>query len=109
MNRKTIDLVLNVLRNQKDLRDDDDALIFEIWNQLTPVNIWEIPLGDFMLITRKKWKLPSEQSIRRARRKCQELYPDTRGEKYLKRMGMREHIKNELRIAGAESTNPGWG
>tara|TARA_Y100001963_G_scaffold159336_1_gene262613 strand:+ start:966 stop:1292 length:327 start_codon:yes stop_codon:yes gene_type:complete len=107
--KKTVDLVYDALSEKVELRDDDDALIFEVWNQLTPMNIWDMPLGDFLLITRKKWKLPSEQSIRRARRKCQELYPHTRGKKYLKRMGMQDKIKNELRIVGSEATNPGWG
>ena len=65
-------------------------------------------MGDFHHILKKQWKLPNEQSIRRTRRKVQEHYPETRGEKYNKRMSKQETYKSDLRLVAAESTGPSY-
>ena len=71
---KLANLIYGVLEESEEARNDDNVLIFEVWNNLTPTdrNIWEIPMGDFFFILKDKWKLPSEATIRRTRRKVQE-------------------------------------
>ena len=107
---KLANLVFEILLNNKEARDDDIVLIFEVWNKLSPLNqnIWEIPMGDFFFILKAKWKLPNEQSIRRCRRKVQEHYTETRGLKHRKRMDRQEIVKSNLRLVAAESTNTNY-
>ena len=104
---KLANLVYEILSTNHESREDDYVLIFEVWNKLSPTkrNIWEIPMGDFFFILKDKWKLPNEQSIRRARRKVQEHYTETRGLKYNKRMASQGIVKSSLRLVAAESTN----
>ena len=103
-------LVHGILTENEEARDDDNVLIFEVWNHLSPNqrNIWEIPMGDFFFILKHKWKLPNEQSIRRCRRKVQEHYPETRGNKYTKRLIKQKGLRSELRLIAAESTGPSY-
>ena len=107
---KLASLVYEILSTNHESREDDYVLMFEVWNKLSPTarNIWEIPMGDFIFILKDKWKLPNEQSIRRARRKVQEHYTETRGHKYIKRMNRQEVVKSNLRLVAAESTTPSY-
>tara|TARA_R100000781_G_C4070646_1_gene124360 strand:- start:277 stop:639 length:363 start_codon:yes stop_codon:yes gene_type:complete len=101
-------IVYQTLVENKESRNDDNILIFDVWNKLSGRNIWEVPMGDFFFILKDKWKLPNEQSIRRMRRKVQQHYIETRGSKYNVRLGNQNTIKSELRIVAAESTNPNY-
>lgn len=107
---KLANLIYGVLEESEEARNDDNVLIFEVWNNLTPTdrNIWEIPMGDFFFILKDKWKLPSEATIRRTRRKVQEHYSETRGSKYYARKGRSSEMKNNLRLIAAESSTPSY-
>ena len=102
--------VYGILSENQEAKDDDNVLIFEVWNKLatTNRNVWEIPMGDFFFILKDKWKLPSEQSIRRCRRKVQQHYTETRGFKYHRRIANQDIVKSNLRLVAAESTTPSY-
>ena len=96
------------LVENEESKNDDNILIFDVWNKLAGRNIWEVPMGDFFFILKDKWKLPNEQSIRRARRKVQQHYIETLGSKYNMRINNQDSVKSNLRLIAAESTNPNY-
>tara|TARA_Y100000310_G_C20645180_1_gene796143 strand:- start:1519 stop:1878 length:360 start_codon:yes stop_codon:yes gene_type:complete len=50
-------------------------------------------------------RLSKPETIRRARRKCQELYPTTRGNRYISRQANQKEIKDGLKLASERRTN----
>ena len=98
-----IEMVKFVLENNYDARDNDILLQKVIHfneykrkgmeynlNQRT----WLEHLEDI-----KKGTISRPETIRRARRKCQELHPTTRGKKYESRKARQGEVKDSLRQA----------
>ena len=102
---KMIDKVKGILDDNEKARDNDCLLECMIYDKY--LDIEKRSVLDFYLKLDKR-QLPSPASIRRARRKCQELYPNTRGEKYNLRKSNQKTIKSELNEAKLQSSNPGW-
>ena len=68
------------------------------------INLKETTVYDFYgkLIHKK---LPKPSSIRRARRKCQEHYPETRGESYAKKQRHQTVIKKDVKREADKAIN----
>tara|TARA_R110002020_G_scaffold392719_1_gene603002 strand:+ start:205 stop:534 length:330 start_codon:yes stop_codon:yes gene_type:complete len=102
-----INVVRGFITAHSDLADNDVDLTYNIWkwelNKMKPsININQISSKMLM----KYWKdgtISSPYNISRSRRKCQELYPETRGETYAKRHERQENVKEDLKAAEAES------
>jgi hypothetical protein len=81
-----------LLQNHPHLRDDDNKLIANVWNNEIHREATAIEL--------LKWfaegKLTSPDSITRVRRKLQEQNPNLRGVKYLKRSSLKEEIRQNI-------------
>lgn len=76
--------VKKLLEENPELRDSDRALVEQIWKEeFLSQNIENIgsPSRKFLSLYRDN-KITSESSIRRARRKVNQHYPDTRGNSY---------------------------
>lgn len=80
-------IVHEVLTTYKATRDSDDLLMAVIYYKY--YNISNEPFISIMK-HRKEYKLPSYESISRARRKIQELYPDLQGTERIKRIRSKE-------------------
>ena len=92
-------VVLDLLKNQEHLRDDDNRLIANVWHKhivdigLDPVNITAYDLLDMFA----KSELPNPQSIRRIRRKLQEEFKELRGNEWDKRHKEQDNVKKQLK------------
>tara|TARA_R100000458_G_C8162807_1_gene166211 strand:- start:73 stop:396 length:324 start_codon:yes stop_codon:yes gene_type:complete len=101
-----IDMITTVkgfITANKDLADNDIDLIYNIWKwQFTkckpPVNIDKVSAKS-LLKHLKRGTISSFSNISRSRRKCQEMYPETRGEAYAKRHREQASVKAQLRAA----------
>ena len=82
---KTKDKVIYWLDKYPKLRDDDNRLCANIWSE--ELNNLEITAKDFLKLYASN-KLTSAPSIKRARAKLQEEFPEYRGEKYNIRKGI---------------------
>ena len=106
-----INTIRGFITAHTDLANNDVDLTYNIWkwqlSKLKPsVNI--ATLSSKLLM--KHWKagdISSPFNISRSRRKCQELYPETRGETYEKRHKEQENVKADLRNADTESKGQG--
>ena len=83
------------------LADSDVDLMYAIWawqlkNLKPPMNINSMSAKELMQIWRDK-KVSSPFNISRSRRKCQEHYPETRGESYAKKQRHQEQIKEDVK------------
>ena len=107
-----IDMVTTVkgfITANKSLADNDMDLVYNIWkwqfaNCKPPVNIDKLNAKN-LLVHLKKGTISSFSNISRSRRKCQELYAETRGITYAKRHREQENVKNQLRQAEQERQN----
>lgn len=102
---KMVDKVQAVLNDDEKARDNDYRLECIIYSKY--FNLSEISVLDFYFKL-NDGKIPSQASIRRARRKCQELYPNTRGKKYDKRQHKQKDVKDQLNEARTKASSPGW-
>lgn len=93
--KKTKERVRRLLENLPDLRDNDNALVANIWwNDYKKIpNNGEV-LGFLTLMS--KGRLSNFESIRRCRQKLQELYPELRGDKYHERHKEAEVVREYL-------------
>ncbi len=90
--KKTIERVKELLIEMPHLRDDDKRLTVKIWlKEMTNRDSINLFLLDYIDNT-----LTSESTIRRARRKVQELHPELRGKKWHERHAQQEQVKKEL-------------
>jgi hypothetical protein len=87
-------IILNILRNKPDARDNDYALYYYILKErrIDPTTMTAYD----MLIRSHKGQIPSIFSVTRARRKVQEKYPETRGELWDKRHSQADNIREEM-------------
>lgn len=102
---KMINMVELILINDEKARDCDfrlECLVYSKAIDLRKTNVFAF----YGKLIHKK--LPKPSSIRRARRKCQELYPHTRGKKYDTRQESQKGIKEGLNEAKIKSSNPSW-
>ena len=96
-----VDIVKGFIIAKKDFADSDVDLIYNIWGwQLRrnkpPKKIESMSVKNLM----KCWKdgvISSPSSIGRARRKCQEAFPETRGKVYAERMRRQQKVKLDLK------------
>lgn len=92
------ELVEELLRRSKYLRDHDEALVVScIIRTLGSKRVADMSAVD-LLILMEEGELPHFESIRRTRQKLQEHNPELRGKKYAERTGpMEETIRQEIR------------
>ena len=114
---RMIDIVKEILMVRSDTRDDDiilQKIIHYKEFQKLGLSPTESTWLDYLSCI-ADGTLSKPESIRRARRKCQEFYPITRGKKYLSRKEKQrkdmEYHRNEFRKnKGHEATQEGlWG
>lgn len=89
--------VESLLRRSKACRDSDQRVIASIWRtelEASGYDIHEISGFRLLEIMVEESILPSHESIRRARQKLQEKYPELRGESYKARV---EKLEPETR------------
>lgn len=89
--KKLKDLVLNVLKELPETRDNDNLLVVTIWKQNNLSNLenfYELYLNG---------QITSADTILRCRRKLQELIPEVRGENYQLRQAHTGQVKQELK------------
>lgn len=108
LNRETIinqvktmaEIIKDLLIEKEEYRDSDTALIAKIWwkelQKARPVSYETVTAKDFLFLM-KDDKLSSAESIRRARQKVQELYPETRGKKYKQRHNAADEMATEIK------------
>lgn len=75
---RTEDIVLNILRSDKQARNSDDYLYFKVCQWLDN-SVLNCKLGD-VLLSFKSFDLPRYASVGRARRKLQAAYPELRAD-----------------------------
>ena len=85
--------VEKLLKNYPRLRDNDNALISNIWN--SELEDKDISAKEFLILF-SKGVLTSPESVRRMRQKLQETVPEYRGENYKKRHKEKGIITNEI-------------
>ena len=95
---KNKDIVLNLLQNQINLRDNDFKLLANVWHRhitnlgISPKNY----SAHDLLLMLAEGKLPNSESVRRIRQKLQEEFKDLRGVNYAKRHNQKEKVKEQL-------------
>jgi hypothetical protein len=90
---KQLDLVKFILERSPESRDNDNILLWIVWKKEYPIIEKDVEAFKMLFITKK---LPSMESITRARRKLQELHPELRGLKYDKRQNNQKIYKQDL-------------
>lgn len=85
-------VVQKYLQTEPATRDDDNLLIYRIWEKETR-NIYT---RDQMLAMIREGKLSNTRSIVRARAKLQEVFVSLRGEKYTKRKRRADAVSEEM-------------
>lgn len=95
-----VNIVKGFIIAKPELADDDVSLIYAIW-------AWQLkndkPSKDVNKMTAKElmrcWKegkISSAFNISRSRRKCQQHYPETRGDNYVKKQKHQDTIKADV-------------
>ena len=90
---KTQDQVFKVLMHRAEARDNDNYLIWLVWQ-----NFYKVSMADMMTFREDflQQRLPSADSITRYRRKIQEEHIELRGKKYDERQNKTKKVKTEL-------------
>lgn len=97
--KQHINLVRYLLKNHAHLRDDDTALIMNVWHkELLKRNLdpHELTAYELMEMVSKN-KMPIGRTIERCRRKLQEEEPELRGKKWVDRRRHTEEVKEEIK------------
>ena len=87
-------VVLSILLDRLDARDDDYALYFYVLAERN-VDLKSIT-GYELLVRISKGTLPSIMSVSRARRRVQEFHPSARGEKWEQRRERAKAVRDEM-------------
>ena len=90
------DVIIDLLTNKEHLRDNDQALIANIWWRELVTQGKDKSTAFEMLKVFSEGKLSNPESIRRARQKIQEEQPELRGESYRARHREQDNIKEQL-------------
>ena len=90
---KTQDQVFKVLMHRAEARDNDNYLIWLVWQ-----NFYKVSMADMMTFRDDfiNNKIPSADSITRYRRKIQEEHIELRGKKYDERQNKTKKVKTDL-------------
>ena len=90
---KTQDQVFKVLMKRAEARDNDNYLIWLVWQ-----NFYKVSMADMMTFREDflQQRLPSADSKTRYRRKIQEEHIELRGKKYDERQNKTKKVKTEL-------------
>ena len=110
MRIKMTNIIRGFIKAKPDLADDDFALMWGIWDwelrQMTPPdNILKMSARDLVQALKEK-KLTSPSAIGRSRRKCQEMYPETRGATYEHRHAEQRNVINDIRAVTRTDDGP---
>jgi hypothetical protein len=90
------DVIIDLLTNKEHLRDNDQALIANIWwRELVAQGKDKITVFEFLKIF-SEGKLSNPESIRRARAKIQEQQSELRGESYYERHKEEKRFRQEI-------------
>ncbi len=93
MARKIFDLVKELLTEHPSLRDSDKKLLWAVWWKKRLVQAQK-PLAISRILYMDYMNAPSSESITRARRKVQEMYPELAATKPIeKRRRVKEQTK----------------
>tara|TARA_R100000152_G_C6781773_1_gene217070 strand:- start:6598 stop:6918 length:321 start_codon:yes stop_codon:yes gene_type:complete len=97
----TVNLCKGFIVANPDLADNELELVYNIWiyegkKHKPVIDVAKLSVKDLLKHLRDK-KLSSWENITRSRRKCQELYPDTRGKLYEARHRHQETIKKDVK------------
>ena len=90
------DVIIDLLTNKEHLRDNDQALIANIWWRELVTQGKDKSTAFEMLKVFSEGKLSNPESIRRARQKIQEEQPELRGESYRARHREQDNVKEQL-------------
>jgi hypothetical protein len=91
----TVKLVHSLLTNSKKAREDDKFIVCCFWKK--ECSVLGITDVSGLLNAYHQGKLTNHDSVTRARRKLQELYPELRGENYEQRQNELEpEIREEI-------------
>ena len=82
LGNKLFDIVVNILRNEEEARNNDVVLCWKVYEQQEKMET--LTAREFFTLLYDK-KVSSFSSITRARRAVQQHYPELRGEVYKKR------------------------
>ena len=91
------------------LADDEFSLMWAIWaSQLKSkkIDINQLSARDLVFCWKNK-QVSSPFNISRSRRKCQEEYPETRGETYYARRKQQDQVKRDLKYETSEHQRQG--
>lgn len=103
-----VNIAKGFITAKPELANSDVDLIYAIWawqlqNNKPSKNITKMSAKDLM----KAWKdgdISSAFNISRSRRKCQQHYPETRGDAYVKKQKHQERIKTDVKRETSEAT-----
>jgi hypothetical protein len=90
------EVIIDLLTNKEHLRDNDQALIANIWWRELVTQGKDKSTAFEMLKVFSEGKLSNPESIRRARQKIQEEQPELRGQSYRVRHREQDNVKEQL-------------
>jgi hypothetical protein len=90
------DVIIDLLTNKEHLRDNDQALIANIWWRELVTQGKDKSTAFEMLKVFSEGKLSNPESIRRSRQKIQEEQPELRGKSYRARHREQDNVKEQL-------------
>jgi hypothetical protein len=90
------DVIIDLLTNKEHLRDNDQALIANIWWRELVTQGKDKSTAFEMLKVFSEGKLSNPESIRRSRQKIQEEQPELRGASYRARHREQDNVKEQL-------------
>ena len=97
-----VNVVRRFITAHPSLANNDTELIWNVWKWFLQkkhnpsININSISARDLFKLIKDK-AVPNWQNITRSRRKCQEMYPETRGETYSARHKESDNVKRQIR------------
>lgn len=90
------DVIIDLLTHKEHLRDNDQALIANIWWRELVTQGKDKSTAFEMLKVFSEGKLSNPESIRRSRQKIQEEQPELRGQSYRARHREQDNVKEQL-------------
>jgi len=102
-----VNMVKGFITAKPELANNDVDLIYAIWarqleNAKPSKNIVKMSAKDLM-IAWKDGTISSAFNISRSRRKCQQHYPETRGEAYVKKQEHQERVIKDVKRETSEA------
>ncbi len=96
-----VNMVKGFITAKPELANNDVDLIYAIWarqleNSKPSRNIVKMSAKDLMIAWRDG-EISSAFNISRSRRKCQQHYPETRGEAYVKKQAQQQRVIEDVK------------